>query len=508
MVSAVETFVRELLVAVVARPDAAGEVGREPDEPDVVRAGGRTGLAGYRHAALKLQPLAGALADDVLKRAGEQDRGVPRHRPVCFRGFVKHDVALGVEHPGVEDGLGIEAFICNGGVGGGQLQVGHAAVDTAERQRLVGVVGLVQGGDAVLKELVVGREGSEVGDAFDGRDVDGVDDRLAHRDVAAVEAVGVVDLLAGGILIGLVTENAPQRILPGIERGGVGTDDLEGRARLPCRVGRAVERERSGLVAAAADEREHVAVRLVHDDHRGLGLRGHGVALRDDLIAGLLIDDMGLVVLDVGESLLLGGEEQVERRIQIFPVESAEHFPAVVREIAVLVRGRERPVQRVLGAVREIGRIRVLLVHDRLDVHVLGRVDAEAARIEHPGGLQLGQALCLHEVLYDAGSQRVHKIRVDRALAGALVLDARDARVDVVGEGFLLLGLGDVALIDHLIEDAEAALAVLLRVADRVVGARVLGDAGDNGGLGEGEVPDVLVKIFLGGRLDPVGAGA
>ena len=251
-----------------------------------------------------------------------------------------------------------------------------------------------------------------------------------------------------------------------------------------------------------------MAVRLVHDDHGGLGLRRHGVALRDDPVAGLLVDHIGLVIGDVGERLLLGGEEQVKFGVQVFTVEGAEHFPAVIGEIAVLVRGRERPVEGVLGPFREIVRICELLVHDLLDVHVLGRVDPKAAGVEHPGGLHLGEALLIHEIIYDAGRQRVDEVGVDRACARALILNRGDAGIDVVGEGFIFLGFRDVALLDHLVEDAEPALRVGFRVADRIVGARVLGDAGDDGGFREGQVPDVLVEIFLGRRLHPVGAGA
>ena len=150
MIGAVDPFIGELLLAVVARPDAAGEVWRESDEPDVVRSGRRSGLAGGRHAALKLKPLAGSLSHDVLQGAGQEDRGVPRDRGVGFRGAVENDISLRIEHAGVEDGLGVGAAVCDGGVGGRQLQVGDAPVDTAEGQRLIDIVGLIERCDAVF----------------------------------------------------------------------------------------------------------------------------------------------------------------------------------------------------------------------------------------------------------------------------------------------------------------------------------------------------------------------
>ena len=75
----------------------------------------------------------------------------------------------------------------------------------------------------------------------------------------------------------------------------------------------------------------------------------------------------------------------------------------------------------------------------------------------------------------------------------------------------LVLGLfgfrgGDVAILDHLVEDDVGPLFSFIQVIERRVVVRALGKAGQEGTLGQGQFTDVFIKVCLGSRLDSVGA--
>ena len=74
--------------------------------------------------------------------------------------------------------------------------------------------------------------------------------------------------------------------------------------------------------------------------------------------------------------------------------------------------------------------------------------------------------------------------------------------------GSLGLLRGNETVLHHAVNDVELARARPLRVADRVVGRRRLGQASQHGGFGDGDVLERLAKIGFRGSSKTVGAVA
>ena len=68
--------------------------------------------------------------------------------------------------------------------------------------------------------------------------------------------------------------------------------------------------------------------------------------------------------------------------------------------------------------------------------------------------------------------------------------------------------LGNVLLLDHFPKSPLPPFGIFLRMADRVIFARILGNAGKYRTFGEIQLLYALPEIFLGCRLHTVGAGA
>ena len=91
---------------------------------------------------------------------------------------------------------------------------------------------------------------------------------------------------------------------------------------------------------------------------------------------------MGFVIVDVIIAFVYRIEQKVKCRIQILPVELAQHFTAVIMKLAVCGLDGQGPVHTVLCLVREVFRIYIFFIQDVLDLHVLRGVDTKTAGIQ------------------------------------------------------------------------------------------------------------------------------
>ena len=115
--------------------------------------------------------------------------------------------------------------------------------------------------------------------------------------------------------------------------------------------------------------------------------------------------------------------------------------------------GDGEPVFDGIAGRRIVVGIVDLLVYDGLDRGILRRVDRESAGVQHVVSLGIGVAkLFLHGILY-LFYQLVRKIAVR---GGSLLgddLHVLNSGIYVVRQRFLLFVLGDVPLIDHVLQD-------------------------------------------------------
>ena len=157
-------------------------------------------------------------------------------------------------------------------------------------------------------------------------------------------------------------------------------------------------------------------------------------------------------------------------------------------------------IQAVFFEAGIVGIVIHLFIADLLYGKILGGVDAQSAAVYGVVCLGFGIAkLCL-QVFHDLFDQGVYKIAVGSicCLGG---IDRLDPGVNIIGHGFVISRLLDVALVQHIAQHFFPPLAVFLGIGHRVVAGRVLCDAGNDRAFGKGQLGAVFSKVTLGSRL-------
>ena len=162
-------------------------------------------------------------------------------------------------------------------------------------------------------------------------------------------------------------------------------------------------------------------------------------------------------------------------------------------DVAVgVVDAHERAVGVVVaGGVDDVGDG---LLGRRLVARVERRVDLEAALHD-----RVAREVLEQELLHVVG-----EVGVVAAVVGELAA----VEHELLGLGGVVLLLGDVARLEHAVEDEVAARDAVLGVPEGVVEGGGVGEADERGGLGEGELARVLVEVRDARGLDAVGGVA
>ena len=206
----------------------------------------------------------------------------------------------------------------------------------------------------------------------------------------------------------------------------------------------------------------------------------------------------------MGQGVLLRIKQQLEIGLLILLEIFLHHFLAVVDLLPVWLHHRQGVLQAVFDVFRIILRVRGLLIHNRLDLRILGRLDGQTAVVDQTISLLGGIALHLLQILDHLFNRGVHIIGIDRRGAGALIRRL-DPLVYVILQSLVILLLADMLLSEHGVQDPLAALRVVIRVADGIILAGVLSNGRDSRRLRDGQIADVLIKIPVGRRLDAQG---
>ena len=489
---------------VVTPPDGGHIVWGAAHEPQVALVGGGARLAEGAHIACGGVPAcrrAHAAVQDVLQQLVHDGGGLGRQGLVAGGVVFQIDVAVPVQHAGVEVRGGVLAVV-EDLEGRRQVHrgdaVGLAAHDQGGEPHIVDRVKGIQL-QGVVEEVEDGVGPHQVAHA-DGDGVQGAGQAVPQGDVGVVAVVAAVVLGPAAPGVGV----SPQRLVrqarqavaaavvvvpddhvalevergvvqhggpvdqPVLDAQRIGADGLDGRAGLPCHAVGAVQRQVAGLFAQAAHHGHHVAV-VVQRDHGGLGAHvaviGDGAVLRRGGLEGAVgVVDGDVVLRQAGHRFFM---------------------PA----------GREVLVVRVEHQLFHLG----------LDLGVDGGLDGKAAGVQHLLGRRLGDALLLHDVLHHFLKEGVGEVGVVGGGGPGGVLLGQDQRL---GRGVAVHLLRDDPFLPHIIKDIIAAVDEVLRVGAGVVVGGVFGDGGNGRAFPQGQLADLLAKIFQRGRLHALdGAG-
>ena len=110
-------------------------------------------------------------------------------------------------------------------------------------------------------------------------------------------------------------------------------------------------------------------------------------------------------------------------------------------------------------------------------------MDDQPAAVDFLVRLRLGVPLLLHQVFFEPVGQGINKIR-GKAVRD-LIIDDLYALVHIILYSLGILLVRNVAVVEHIMQNLQTALGVLLGIADRVIAGRVLRDTGDHGALGQ-----------------------
>ena len=297
-----------------------------------------------------------------------------------------------------------------------------------------------------------------------------------------------------------------------LERGHHGGAERRGEAGLDRGVDAEGRRHLDDRLHADGVGDLHVAG--VGGDHRRAGERAHAVvvvavvarrvARRDAQRGGVGDHDRGAHAgverrreddaLEARAGLALRGRE-VDRALAglgvVAVVLAADHRDDVA--VGVVDRDERAAELGVVGAGDALGD---RLLGDDLLVGLEGRVDVEAALQDGVG----------REVLQQQLAHVVGEVGVVADGVGELA----GVDDDLLGAGGIVLLLRDDLGLEHAVEHEVAALLARLEAVGvkRVVDRRRVGDAHEQGRLGEGELARVLVEVGDARGLDAVGAVA
>ena len=127
---------------------------------------------------------------------------------------------------------------------------------------------------------------------------------------------------------------------------------------------------------------------------------------------------------------------------------------------AVCVSDGKPVLHRILGN-RIVVRVINLLVHNGLQGRILGGINLKSAGVKKIAGLTFRVIQLIHQFIDDLLNEFVRKIAVMTVSPLGSCIHVLYPVVYIIGQGFLLLGLGDITLLIHILEYDSPAFRIV-----------------------------------------------
>ena len=143
-----------------------------------------------------------------------------------------------IQNSCIEFWLDVGSAVGDGGVSGGQLQVGDTVGETSECQCLVAALVDADGGKTKVADVIVTQGRTDLRQRLNRYDVDGINDTFAQCGETAVALVVVIDrsALSGTVIVRRIILDIGKCETSRVQCRCIGSDNLKGGTRLSCGV--------------------------------------------------------------------------------------------------------------------------------------------------------------------------------------------------------------------------------------------------------------------------------
>ena len=226
-------------IVVVTAPYHAGVIRCESGKQGITVLGGGTGFSCLRHAASEVGRRTGSLCHDVLHGVGQKPCSGLLQDGVRFRcRIVKQYISVMIQNSCIEFWLDVGSAVGDGGVSGGQLQVGDTVGETSECQCLIAALVDADGGKTKVADVIVTQGRTDLRQRLNRYDVDGINDTFAQCGETAVALVVVIyrSALSGTVIVRRIILDIGKCETSRVQCRCIGSDNLKGGTRLSCGV--------------------------------------------------------------------------------------------------------------------------------------------------------------------------------------------------------------------------------------------------------------------------------
>ena len=509
-------------IIIIACPHGAGIIGRIACEPYVAVCGRGTCFSRDGHGTVKIHAGSGAGNHHVLHGVGEQiSSGFLQHLPCFGISVIQNHISVRIQNTVVKLRLYIYSMVGNGCISCIQFIGCDPMGQTAQSQSLVYIgIDLVadlgahgQCGKAKIDQIVISQLRSDSGQSFYCNNVQRLSDSLPDGlNPSVTGVVPVVDGSACVIVEGCVIIYGGQGLSRAVQGRGKGGQHLEGGSGRAGGGGGSVQSTTPLLCTAASHDSLYIAGFLVLYHKSDLGLRCHGDAFGIIVLCLCHIQlchhggTVGIRGLIGG---ILGGKDQIEISVLVGLKPGHHVFLAVIDLFTIGLYNGESVIQIPFYIFGEIVRIGDFLVSDGLYCGIQSGFDAKPS-----GGQKLfRRAVTIsghcHQILLYLLVQRIRKIGTGCSGGAASVINIMMSDTLIygigIGNGFVILGLGNKIQIQHFIKACFPPSSVIFREADGIIFVGILSNTCDDGAFGHGQIAGGLAEIALGSRFHSQG---
>ena len=505
---------RDFFVVVITGPYCTGVIRGIAYEPQVIVILSCTCFSCNSHI-VKLAGSTGTFFDNVFHGACKQVGSAVFDYRSGNGSILDQNISIMIKDLCIINRFDIIAVVCNCCVCGTEFYIFDTLGNTSEGSCQVSVtpyisVGIFiclssmgQSSKSEIIQIFKTKSRGNLFQTFDCHNVDGILDCLTDGGLAAVASCGVVNRRTVRIFIWLIHKCSSQCITFFIQSRSVSGYNFKGRTRLSGCIRGTIQSQAGCFFTTASDQGFYITGMLVNNSHGRLRLRCKVYTLGNN--GASVRKNAGFVLVYILLALFRRIEEKIEFRILITEIE-LQHFLAVIFLVSICILNGQCVIQFILYISRIVIRICIFFIKNLLNVGIQCCHDFQAATVKKISSLCFCVTFDIHKVADYLVGDLVLKIGVDGAFFFCVFkLCSLNTGVNIIIQGIVIFVLGNIILIQHVVQNFFPSFGVGFRVGDRIEFGWVLSDTCKGCTFRKIQIPYIFIEIFLGSCLYAVG---